>query len=73
VTHLFCRFTLRDFTFAHRTWMSSMMQFAAVPEGADTGTPTDWHLQHLGSRAVPGAALVMWRRRLSIRPAVAAL
>jgi 2,4-dienoyl-CoA reductase-like NADH-dependent reductase (Old Yellow Enzyme family) len=36
-----------------------MMQFAAVPEGADTGTPTDWHLQHLGSRAVAGAALVM--------------
>jgi 2,4-dienoyl-CoA reductase-like NADH-dependent reductase (Old Yellow Enzyme family) len=29
------------------------------PEGADTGTPTDWHLQHLGSRAVAGAALVM--------------
>ena len=36
-----------------------MMQFAAVPEGADLGTPTDWHLQHLGSRAVAGAALVM--------------
>ncbi|BBY67221.1 oxidoreductase [Mycolicibacterium helvum] len=36
-----------------------MMQFAAVPEGPDTGTPTDWHLQHLGSRAVAGAALVM--------------
>jgi hypothetical protein len=23
-----------------------MMQFAAVPDGADTGTPTDWHLGH---------------------------
>lgn len=36
-----------------------MMQFAAVPDGEDTGTPTDWHLQHLGARAVAGAALVM--------------
>jgi 2,4-dienoyl-CoA reductase-like NADH-dependent reductase (Old Yellow Enzyme family) len=59
VTHLFSPLTLREVTFAHRAWMSPMMQFAAVPEGADTGTPTDWHLQHLGSRAVAGAALVM--------------
>ncbi len=36
-----------------------MMQFSAVPEGPDMGSPTDWHLQHLGSRAVGGAALVM--------------
>ncbi|CAN5669525.1 NADH:flavin oxidoreductase/NADH oxidase [soil metagenome] len=57
--HLFTPLTLRDVTFAHRAWMSPMMQFAAVPDGADTGTPTDWHLQHLGSRAVAGAALVM--------------
>lgn len=57
--HLFTPLTLRDVTFAHRAWMSPMMQFAAVPEGDDTGTPTDWHLQHLGSRAVAGAALVM--------------
>ena len=28
-------------------------------EGADEGSPSDWHLQHLGSRAVAGAALVM--------------
>ena len=57
--HLFSPLTLRDITFAHRAWMSPMMQYAAVPDGADTGTPTDWHLQHLGSRAVNGAALVM--------------
>ncbi|MBU8811393.1 NADH:flavin oxidoreductase/NADH oxidase [Mycolicibacterium goodii] len=57
--HLFSPLTLRDITFAHRAWMSPMMQFAAVPAGPDTGTPTDWHLQHLGSRAVAGAALVM--------------
>jgi 2,4-dienoyl-CoA reductase-like NADH-dependent reductase (Old Yellow Enzyme family) len=36
-----------------------MMQFAAAPDGDDVGTPSDWHLQHLGSRAVAGAALVM--------------
>lgn len=59
MSHLFSPLTLRDITFAHRAWMSPMMQFAAVPEGPETGTPTDWHLQHLGSRAVAGAALVM--------------
>jgi 2,4-dienoyl-CoA reductase-like NADH-dependent reductase (Old Yellow Enzyme family) len=57
--HLFTPLTLRDITFAHRAWMSPMMQFSAVPEGPYTGSPTDWHLQHLGSRAVAGAALVM--------------
>ena len=57
--HLFSPLTLRGVTFAHRAWMSPMMQFAAVPDGPDVGTPTDWHLQHLGARAVAGAALVM--------------
>ncbi len=59
MSHLFTPFTLREVTFAHRAWMSPMMQFAAVSEGADEGSPSDWHLQHLGSRAVAGAALVM--------------
>ncbi|MEZ0049074.1 2,4-dienoyl-CoA reductase-like NADH-dependent reductase (Old Yellow Enzyme family) [Mycobacterium sp. MAA66] len=59
MTHLFDPLTLREVTFAHRAWMSPMMQFAAVPDGPDAGTPTDWHLQHLGSRAAAGAALVM--------------
>ncbi len=59
VPHLFTPLTLREVTFVHRAWMSPMMQFAAVPEGKDLGTPSDWHLQHLGSRAVAGAALVM--------------
>ncbi|KGI67314.1 NADH:flavin oxidoreductase/NADH oxidase [Mycolicibacterium rufum] len=58
-THLFDPLTLRGVTFAHRVWMSPMMQFAAVPDGPDTGTPTDWHVAHLGARAVGGAALVM--------------
>lgn len=59
MAHLFTPLTLRGVTFAHRAWMSPMMQFAAPPEGHDTGTASDWHLQHLGSRAVAGAALVM--------------
>lgn len=59
MSHLFSPLTLRDVTFAHRAWMSPMMQFAAIPSGGDAGSPSDWHLQHLGSRAVAGAALVM--------------
>lgn len=59
MAHLFSPLTLRGVTFAHRAWMSPMMQFAAVPSGLDEGAATDWHLQHLGSRAVAGAALVM--------------
>ncbi|AHC25995.1 MULTISPECIES: NADH:flavin oxidoreductase/NADH oxidase [Mycobacteriaceae] len=59
MTRLFSPLTLRSVTFAHRAWMSPMMQFAAVPSGPDEGSPTDWHLQHLGSRAVAGAALIM--------------
>lgn len=59
MTHLFTPLTLREITFAHRAWMSPMMQFAAVSAGPAEGSPTDWHLQHLGSRAVAGAALVM--------------
>lgn len=57
--HLFTPLTLREVTFAHRAWMSPMMQFAAAPDGDDVGSPSDWHLQHLGSRAAAGAALVM--------------
>ncbi|TFV59417.1 NADH:flavin oxidoreductase/NADH oxidase [Mycobacterium sp. PS03-16] len=56
---LFTPLTLREVRFAHRAWMSPMMQFSAVPAGAHEGAPTDWHLAHLGSRAVAGAALVM--------------
>ncbi|WP_084486879.1 NADH:flavin oxidoreductase/NADH oxidase [Nocardia sienata] len=59
MSQLFTPLTLREITIAHRAWMSPMMQFAAVPDGPDVGTATDWHLQHLGSRAVAGAALIM--------------
>ncbi|WP_020104303.1 NADH:flavin oxidoreductase/NADH oxidase [Mycobacterium sp. 360MFTsu5.1] len=56
---LFTPLTLRDVTFAHRAWMSPMMQFSGVVDGPEAGTPTDWHLQHFGSRAVGGVALAM--------------
>ncbi|TXH17862.1 MAG: NADH:flavin oxidoreductase/NADH oxidase [Mycobacterium sp.] len=56
---LFTPLTLRDVTFAHRAWMSPMMQFSGVADGPEAGTPTDWHLQHFGSRVVGGVALAM--------------
>ena len=59
MSHLFTPLILREVTFAHRAWMSPMMQFAAAPQGDDVGSPSDWHLAHLGSRAAAGAALVM--------------
>jgi 2,4-dienoyl-CoA reductase-like NADH-dependent reductase (Old Yellow Enzyme family) len=45
---------LRDLTFRNRIFVSPMCQYTA--EG---GLPTDWHLVHLGSRAVGGAGLVI--------------
>lgn len=56
---LFTPLTLRDVTFAHRAWMSPMMQFSAVVDGPEAGTPTDWHLQHFGARVIGGVALAM--------------
>ncbi len=59
MSSLFTPLTLRDVTFAHRAWMSPMMQFSAVVDGPDAGTPTDWHLQHFGARVIGGVALAM--------------
>lgn len=59
MTELFTPLTLRDVTFAHRAWMSPMMQFSAVVDGAEAGTPSDWHLQHFGARVIGGVALAM--------------
>ncbi|UIO98617.1 NADH:flavin oxidoreductase/NADH oxidase [Halobaculum sp. CBA1158] len=54
VDHLFSPLTLRDTEIPNRVFVSPMCQYSA-PSGA----PTDWHLVHLGSRAVGGAGLVM--------------
>jgi 2,4-dienoyl-CoA reductase-like NADH-dependent reductase (Old Yellow Enzyme family) len=46
--------TIRGVTFRNRIVMSPMCQYSAVE-----GMASDWHLVHLGSRAVGGAALIM--------------
>lgn len=51
---LFSEFHLRDFTFRNRIFVSPMCQYSS-----EDGMPNDWHLVHLGSRAVGGAALVI--------------
>ncbi len=51
---LFQPFTLRDITFKNRIVVSPMCQYSS-----EDGFATDWHLAHLGSRAVGGAALVI--------------
>lgn len=56
---LFSPLTLRGTTFPHRVWMAPMCQYSAAPDGPLAGVPTDWHVQHYGSRAAGGAALVL--------------
>jgi 2,4-dienoyl-CoA reductase-like NADH-dependent reductase (Old Yellow Enzyme family) len=54
MSRLFSHLKLRDLTFRNRIFVSPMCQYSS-PDGM----PTDWHLVHLGSRAVGGAGLVM--------------
>ncbi len=54
MSKLFERYKLRDVEFRNRIWVSPMCQYSSAD-----GMPTDWHLVHLGSRAVGGAALVI--------------
>lgn len=51
---LFSALTLRKLTFRNRVFVSPMCQYSC-----DGGMATDWHLVHLGSRAVGGAGLVI--------------
>ena len=51
---LFDPLSLRSVTFPNRLWVSPMCQYSS-----EDGLPNDWHLVHLGSRAVGGAGLVM--------------
>ena len=51
---LFSAFTLREVEFRNRVFVSPMCQYSSRD-----GMPNDWHMVHLGSRAVGGAALVM--------------
>ncbi|MBX3372775.1 MAG: NADH:flavin oxidoreductase/NADH oxidase [Phycisphaeraceae bacterium] len=51
---LFTPLTLRDVTLRNRIAMSPMCQYSSTD-----GFATDWHLCHLGSRAVGGAGLII--------------
>jgi 2,4-dienoyl-CoA reductase-like NADH-dependent reductase (Old Yellow Enzyme family) len=51
---LFSEITMRSVTFRNRIFVSPMCQYSS-----QEGLPTDWHMVHLGSRAVGGAGLVM--------------
>ncbi|MCC7485213.1 MAG: NADH:flavin oxidoreductase/NADH oxidase [Burkholderiales bacterium] len=51
--HLFRPVTFRSVTARNRIMVSPMCQYSARD-----GVPDDWHLQHLGARAVGGAGIV---------------
>lgn len=52
--NLFSPLTLRELTLKNRIVVSPMQQYSAT-----NGVPGNWHLVHLGSRAVGGAGLIM--------------
>ena len=52
--HLFDPLTLRGITLRNRIAVSPMCEYSSTD-----GFPSDWHLVHLGSRAVGGAGLVL--------------
>jgi 2,4-dienoyl-CoA reductase-like NADH-dependent reductase (Old Yellow Enzyme family) len=52
--HLFDPLTIRDLTLPNRIMVSPMCEYSS-----SDGFANDWHLVHLGSRAVGGAALTM--------------
>ena len=51
---MFTPFRVREVVIPNRVVMSPMCQYVA-----DDGTVGDWHLVHLGSRAIGGAGLIM--------------
>lgn len=51
---LFSPLRLRELEFKNRIFVSPMCQFSALE-----GLPNHWHMVHLGSRAVGGAALIL--------------
>ena len=52
--HLFSPLTIRGVTFRNRVAVSPMCEYSS-----EDGFANDWHLVHLGSRAVGGAAMVL--------------
>ena len=53
-TNLFSPLKIRDVTLRNRIAVSPMCEYSS-----EDGFANDWHLVHLGSRAVGGAALVI--------------
>lgn len=51
---MFTPFRLRDMVVSNRVVVSPMCQYSA-----EDGVPNDWHLVHLGSRAIGGAGLII--------------
>ena len=51
--HLFDELQVREVTLRNRIIVSPMCEYSSTD-----GFATDWHLVHLGSRAVGGASLV---------------
>jgi 2,4-dienoyl-CoA reductase-like NADH-dependent reductase (Old Yellow Enzyme family) len=54
MSRLFSPLSLRGATARNRIWVAPMCQYSAVD-----GLPHDWHLVHLGARAVGGAGVVL--------------
>jgi 2,4-dienoyl-CoA reductase-like NADH-dependent reductase (Old Yellow Enzyme family) len=54
MSRLFEPYTIRSVTFRNRIFVSPMCQYSS-----EDGMPNDWHVVHLGSRAVGGAGLVI--------------
>jgi 2,4-dienoyl-CoA reductase-like NADH-dependent reductase (Old Yellow Enzyme family) len=54
MTKLFSPLIIRDIKFRNRVFVSPMCQYSS-----GDGLPNDWHMVHLGSRAVGGSGLVM--------------
>jgi 2,4-dienoyl-CoA reductase-like NADH-dependent reductase (Old Yellow Enzyme family) len=54
MSQLFSEFRIKGVLLKNRIAVSPMCQYSA-----DDGVPNDWHLVHLGARAIGGAALVI--------------
>ena len=54
MSKLFTPLQMRSLTLRNRIFVSPMCQYSCTD-----GLPNDWHMVHLGSRAVGGAAMVI--------------
>jgi 2,4-dienoyl-CoA reductase-like NADH-dependent reductase (Old Yellow Enzyme family) len=54
MSQLFTPLKIREITFKNRIFVSPMCQYSS-----NDGLPTEWHMVHLGSRAVGGAGLII--------------